>query len=669
MLQPEIRALLTRGRDGSPATIGDDLSFLKNAPIRTKILSLVASIGIIGIAGIGIMADRFNHADNQYSAFLAKDTASAFEMARSVTALLGSANAATKIVMFDAATEARLDPVAAYEEGEQTIYRRLERAKSLAPDAAADIDRFTERARAIYAGMKTAIDLDRQGKTADAMATIASVDPQIASWRNDLRDWNNARVALLSTQSAELSQSTFTTIVNTSIAIALLFAGMFAVALYVASRGILKPIETLRARMLSLAHGETQESVAGVERKDEVGQMAQAVAVFRDNAIERARLEAEAEANRSLSETERLEREASNAKAAADVKFAVDNLAGALSRLADGDVSYRIETSFTESLDKVRHDFNHSAEKLQSALLAVAQNARAIDSGANEIKSAADDLAKRTEQQAAAVEETAAALEEITTTVKDSTRRAYEAGELVARTRRGAEQSGEVVRRAVSSMEKIEKSSGEISNIIGVIDEIAFQTNLLALNAGVEAARAGEAGKGFAVVAQEVRELAQRSATAAKEIKALISTSNQQVQEGVQLVGETGKALETIVTEVHEINRHVSAIVEAAQEQSSGLQQINTAVNQMDQDTQKNAAMVEESTAASHGLAREVASLNELLSQFSLADAQPAAVSRATPAQSRPVASPARALGRRLAGAFSGNAALAAKPQENWEEF
>ncbi len=316
----------------------------------------------------------------------------------------------------------------------------------------------------------------------------------------------------------------------------------------------------------------------------------------------------------------------------------------------------------------MRSDFNASAGKLQEALASVSENARGIDAGAREIRAAADDLAKRTEQQAAAVEETAAALEQITTTVKDSTRRAQEAGALANRARHDAEQSGEVVRRAISAMERIEKSSEEIANIIGVIDEIAFQTNLLALNAGVEAARAGEAGKGFAVVAQEVRELAQRSAHAAKEIKALITTSNGQVQEGVELVGETGKALTTIVSEVHDIDRNIAAIVEAAQEQSSGLQQINTAVNQMDQDTQRNAAMVEESTAASHGLAREVASLNQLLAQFKLgtAAAAPRPV-RTVPGAEAPVASPVRALGRKVAAAFAGNAAGAA--QDNWQEF
>ena len=289
--------------------------------------------------------------------------------------------------------------------------------------------------------------------------------------------------------------------------------------------------------------------------------MAAAVAVFRSNAMAKIALEREADANRSLSEKEREEREAQKAGDAADAKFAMDSLATGLGRLADGDVAYRITTPFVERLDNLRVDFNNSLSKLNEALRAVGDNALGIDAGSNEIRSGADDLSKRTEQQAASVEETAAALEQITTTVKDSTRRAEEAGALVARTRAGAEKSGEVVRNAVDAMQEIEKSSTEISSIIGVIDEIAFQTNLLALNAGVEAARAGDAGKGFAVVAQEVRELAQRSAKAAKEIKALISTSSQQVRAGVALVDETGKSLEVIVSEVQQINQHVNAIV------------------------------------------------------------------------------------------------------------
>ncbi|MCP3053949.1 methyl-accepting chemotaxis protein [Aurantimonas sp. LRZ36] len=229
-------------------------------------------------------------------------------------------------------------------------------------------------------------------------------------------------------------------------------------------------------------------------------------------------------------------------------------------------------------------------------------------------------MASRTEQQAASVEETTAAFQEINEAIKDLSTRAKNAGDLTSRTKGQAEQSGEVVRKAVTAMGRIETSSREIGNIIGVIDEIAFQTNLLALNAGVEAARVGEAGRGFAVVAQEVRELAQRSTEAAQQIKELIATSQGEVGNGVALVGETGEALEAIVAEVREIDDHVASIVTTAREQAVGLQEINTALHSIDQGTQQNAAVAEQSTAASHGLATEASSLNDILSRFKLAE-------------------------------------------------
>ncbi|MBW8298849.1 MAG: PAS domain S-box protein [Hydrogenophaga sp.] len=345
----------------------------------------------------------------------------------------------------------------------------------------------------------------------------------------------------------------------------------------------------------------------------------------------------------------------------------VDDVAAGLTALADGDLTVRIDHPLLPGLDRLRVDFNNSLDKLQATMSTVGENTNAIAAGSRQIQSASDDLAKRTEQQAAAVEETAAALEEITQTVSDSSKRAEEAGSLVARTKAGAEKSGEVVKSAINAMGQIEASSREISNIIGVIDDIAFQTNLLALNAGVEAARAGEAGKGFAVVAQEVRELAQRSANAAKEIKALITTSGEQVRNGVSLVGQTGKALEQIVTEVQDINLNVIAIVEASREQATGLQEINKAVNAMDQNTQHNAAMVEETTAASHSLAREAETLRNLVAQFRIGQHSSNTVSVARP-DARPVASPARKLMAKVARAASGGAATA-QAQESWEEF
>ncbi|WFU09705.1 methyl-accepting chemotaxis protein [Rhizobium sp. CB3090] len=461
---------------------------------------------------------------------------------------------------------------------------------------------------------------------------------------------------------------------NSDLRITLIVGGIVAslaaaVLAWLLARTIVRPIVGMTAAMGRLASGEHNIDVPAIGRGDEVGRMADAVLVFKDAAIEKLRLAGETDRMRGDAERQRRMSDEQKAREEGEIRFAMEGLAGGLAALASGNITARLDRAFAPQFDGVRADFNNAAEKLEAALQSVGRNASAINAGAGEIRSAADDLARRTEQQAAAVEETAAALEQVTTTVRDSAKRAEDVGHLVERAREGAEKSGEVVRKAVSAMQQIEKSSGEISNIISVIDDIAFQTNLLALNAGVEAARAGDAGKGFAVVAQEVRELAQRSANAAKEIKALITTSSDHVNTGVSLVGETGKALELIVSEVQEINRHVGAIVIATREQSTGLQEINTAVNNMDQGTQQNAAMVEEQTAASHALAREAASLNELLHQFRLNDMpreskRPAVVT----AQSRPAASPARALGRTVAKAFGGKAA-AAVAQDEWQEF
>ncbi|OLP49771.1 methyl-accepting chemotaxis protein [Allorhizobium taibaishanense] len=388
----------------------------------------------------------------------------------------------------------------------------------------------------------------------------------------------------------------------------------------IVTRSITGPVGRIVATMRRLASGDADAPLDIAPDSSEIGEMVRSVAVFKANAQERIRLEADAETNRSMTERERLERERQQAEEAAEVQFAVDTLAAGLGALAQGKLNYRINEAFAARLDKIRVDFNGAVTHLEDVIVQVSGNAQAIAAGSSQIRASADDLAKRTEQQAASVEETAAALEQITTTVADTTRRAEEAGRLVRATRENAEQSGAVVTRAITAMNEIEASSNAISNIIGVIDEIAFQTNLLALNAGVEAARAGDAGKGFAVVAQEVRELAQRSASAAKDIKGLIAKSGGHVTNGVNLVGETGQALATIVNQVKDISINVLSIVEASREQATGIKEINLAVSQMDQGTQQNAAMVEESTAASHSLAMEADGLFTLVGKFETGD-------------------------------------------------
>jgi methyl-accepting chemotaxis protein len=310
--------------------------------------------------------------------------------------------------------------------------------------------------------------------------------------------------------------------------------------------------------------------------------------------------------------------DAERQKAAREQELAIAALAEGLEHLASGDLIFRLTETLAIEYEALRADFNAAIATMHETMQAITMVAQGVRSGAEEITQASDDLSHRTEQQAASLEETAAALDQITATVHKTAEGATEARSVVVATQADAERSGDVVRQAVSAMDGIEKSSKQIANIIGMIDEIAFQTNLLALNAGVEAARAGEAGRGFAVVASEVRAMAQRSANAAKEIKTLISTSTQQVDVGVRLVGETGNALGRIVAQVAKLNTLATDIAASAREQAAGLAQVNTAVNLMDQVTQQNAAMVEQATAASHNLSDEAADLARLVGQFQI---------------------------------------------------
>ncbi|KQS98290.1 MULTISPECIES: methyl-accepting chemotaxis protein [unclassified Rhizobium] len=382
-------------------------------------------------------------------------------------------------------------------------------------------------------------------------------------------------------------------------------------------RSVVGPVERLKASMRAIADEDVSADVPETDRKDEIGQMASVLVVLRDSVKERIGLrEREAEQQNRLDDERRSNehRLQSGAQAQAD---AMASVGSALEKLASGDLTAEIGRIAPE-YSKLRDDFNTAVTALRGVIQSIAQSTEVVYESAGDISEAANNLSRRTEQQAAALEETAAALDEITSTVKSASDRASEAREMVNETKGSAAKSGDIVRNAIAAMSRIEGSSSRISQIIGVIDEIAFQTNLLALNAGVEAARAGEAGRGFAVVAQEVRELAQRSAGAAKEIKELIRNSATEVETGVSLVRSTGDALMEIEGLVNRVNEHVASIATAAREQATGLAEVNTAVNSMDQMTQQNAAMVEETTAASQTLAQESRELKSLLQTFRL---------------------------------------------------
>jgi methyl-accepting chemotaxis protein len=369
---------------------------------------------------------------------------------------------------------------------------------------------------------------------------------------------------------------------------------------FVLSRAVAKPLLDMTGAMGDLAHGKLDTFVPHADQKDEIGKLADAMTTFKDQL---------AAAERSKAE---------------QTQIIVSSVGAGLEHLAKGDLTHRINSALSGPFAKLKEDFNLAMDRLQETMGKILGSTYQIASSSNEISSAADDLSHRTEQQAASLEETAAALEEITATVKKTAGNAKDARTSVATAKTAAEEGGRIVQTATQAMDAIAQSSRKITDIIGVIDEIAFQTNLLALNAGVEAARAGEAGRGFAVVASEVRGLAQRSSEAAKEIKALINASGDQVIEGVKLVGESGKALTHIVDQVQHINALMSEMAQAAEQQSTGIEEVNAAVAQMDQVTQQNAAMVEESTAASRHLAGETQSLQELVTFFKV-DFKPSA--------------------------------------------
>ncbi len=421
--------------------------------------------------------------------------------------------------------------------------------------------------------------------------------------------------AAVQKDSADLERNKADTISIGATVTGILIAILAGIGLVATFKG---PIGRITNAMRHLADGRLETAIDGDRRSDEIGDMARALGVFKENALEKVRMERASEEQRAAAEAERARNDAEKRQSEEQITFAVRALAGGLGRLAHGDLTQTIETPFAGNLEQLRTDFNASLVRLRETLSQIQGNALAIQANGSAMRSSADDLSRRTESQAASLEETAAAVEEITVTVRNSAERAREANTIVMRTKSSADGSTTVVSNAVNAMSRIDDASKKIEQIIDVIEDIAFQTNLLALNAGIEAARAGEAGKGFAVVAQEVRELAQRSGGAANEIKSLIDAAVHEVASGVTHVEETGKVLSQISGEITEIARHVEVIATAANDQSAALSEVNGTVNQMDQMTQANAAMVEETNAMSQQLAEEANELMQLVSQFSL---------------------------------------------------
>ena len=677
---------------------------IDNLKLRTKVVIPLIVMAAVVVAMVAFGATRLIGVSATASDIIEKRDLGAVELTRAASAMSGVPHAVFAVLLYDQDDAARKAAKRDFESLAPQANMLLNLAASHLPDKAADIAKFKAQFDKIAAEAKeplqisldtpglihgVGIGMDQLVVMGHGASLATEVDTHVRALIDDMNKFNEELLAANAGASQGLNVKASEAVTSMAVVgvVSTLLAGAFA--LWMSTFKISRPLVRMVERMGALARGDLEVEIDGLERGDEVGEIANAVQVFKTNAVERVRVEKEAAEHRAEVETERRRVEAEKARAAETQTQAMSQLGDGLRRLAGGDLTSRLDQRFPAEFAKIRDDFNSAASKLMETVRAMVASTTAIHAGSHEISTSSDDLSRRTEQQAARLEEAAAALDEITATLKKSAEGAKQAAVEVASADGNAKKGAIVVKQAVEAMDAIAKSSAQIGQIIGVIDEIAFQTNLLALNAGVEAARAGDAGRGFAVVASEVRALAQRSAEAAKEIKSLISTSSNQVGSGVQLVAESGKALDRIIAQVSKINGIVAEIATSAEQQATGLQQVNIAISQMDETTQKNASMVEESNAASHSLSQETSQLASLVEQFqvegrdgaalrrelrkvaphvfanpAVEPANPTSVAAVRPEPAAVKAAPVAPLRRLAAG---GGAAVAAKGE--WTEF
>ncbi|WP_341908730.1 methyl-accepting chemotaxis protein [Ferrovibrio terrae] len=696
-------------------------SWLKIGPRIYLVIAIMALL-TTGIGWMGIYSmDRYEDQSNQMGALSERALISERVLARiintrGITLEIYAAEDSEKLKALVAAMNTEIAAV----EKILTYWESLlppETQKTFGESVKAPLQAYFTNRRAILAavqsdGVEAAREIGR------APAVLKQRDGVIETLRN-AAERNAKAVDTMNDQLTAFYTVQRPTMIWTT-GIGILLAVLLAAVIVIVT--ITRPITRITSTMGKLADGDLSVAVNGAQRSDEIGAMAKTVQVFKDNMVARAEAEQQIESQRQQQAAERDARETRERDAIAEISELCDKiasgdldmrlneadkdgflltmsqklngLAGMLktmtgeldtitAALADGDVTKHVEGNYAGVFGTLKDSVNRMAHTLKDFAGRLRNASSAVRDASGEISAGSQDLASRTESQAASIEETAASMHEITATVKQNADNAQAANQLATVARSTAEKGGRVVTDAVTAMNGIEQSAQKISDIVGLIDEIAFQTNLLALNASVEAARAGEAGKGFAVVAQEVRALAQRSASASKDIKGLIQESNAQVRSGASLVQQTGSSLDEIVGAVKKVADIVAEIAAASREQATGLDQINTAVASMDETTQRNGALVEETSAAAQALSGQAQELADLVGFFRTGETTVAAASNsnvvavkprtaakvAAPATPRPVVKPAaRAKSAPVAMTVSGNTALKADG-DTWEEF